>query len=236
MPSAPTRPMRAGPLRIASSGRHPPPHLVLNGCRAFGNRLGPDEATALPAATRWISSTAGKARLARPLDFLVVADHSDNMGFFPDLFAGSPTILADPTGRSGMTMFKRATVWRPPLRSLTRSPWQVSREDHVLAEQQDVSVGLGQDDDAAEKYNEPGRFTAFIGYEWTSQVPPGQNLHRVVIYRDDADKARQTVPRRPMRPRAAPTRKTSGSSSSSMKTRPAERSSLSPTTATCRTA
>ena len=62
---------------------------------AFGARLTPEDAYRFARGEEVASSTAGPARLARPLDFLVVADHSDNMGFFPALFAGNPDILAE---------------------------------------------------------------------------------------------------------------------------------------------
>lgn len=162
---------------------------------AFGNRLGLEEAYRFARGDEVKSTTAGRARLARPLDFLVIADHSDNMGFFPDLNAADPNILRDPKGKEwyekiqkgqGMEValeiidsfsrgeFPEALMYWPDTK-MYRSSWEKTIE-------------------AAEKYNEPGKFTAFIGYEWTSQVPPGQNLHRVVVYRDGAEFARQTVP------------------------------------------
>ena len=73
---------------------------------AFGARLGPRDAYRFAKGEQVMSNTGQPVRLSRPLDFLVVADHSDNMGFFPDLFAGKANMLADPTGRKWYDMIK----------------------------------------------------------------------------------------------------------------------------------
>src|SRR5512147_2859462 len=55
---------------------------------AFGARLGPREAYRFARGEELLSNTGLPVKLSRPLDFLVVADHSDGMGFFPQLMGG----------------------------------------------------------------------------------------------------------------------------------------------------
>jgi hypothetical protein len=73
---------------------------------AFGARLAPKDAYRFARGEQVTASSGQPVKLSRPLDFLVVADHSDNMGFFPDLFAGKPDLLADPTGRKWYDMMQ----------------------------------------------------------------------------------------------------------------------------------
>jgi Protein of unknown function (DUF3604) len=161
---------------------------------AFGARIGPRDAYRFARGEEITASSNQPVKLSRPLDFLVVADHSDNMGFFPDLFAGKSELLAHPTGRKWYDMiqsgkgaeaaidiivsfsqgtFPKEIMYNPGTRAY-RAAWQ-----ETVA--------------AAERYNEPGRFTAFIGFEWTSNTG-GNNLHRNVIFRDNGDKASQVEP------------------------------------------
>ncbi len=162
---------------------------------AFGARMGPEDAYRFARGEEVDSATAGRARLARPLDFLVVADHSDNMGWFPDLFSGSPRLLADPTGREWYNKVREGKGMEVALAVIDSfSRGEFPEAMMYYPHTKPYKEAWGRTIDAAEKYNDPGQFTAFIGYEWTSQVPPGQNLHRVVIYRDNGDKASQTVP------------------------------------------
>jgi hypothetical protein len=166
---------------------------------AFGCRLGPKEAYRFARGEEITSSTGQRVKLSRPLDFLVVADHSDGFGFFPTLMAGDPVLLATPQGRkwydqinSGhgaeaamdiiMSFGKGQLPKGFPLPGTTayRSAWQ-----EIIK--------------AAEAYNDPNRFTAFIGFEWTSNTG-GNNLHRNVIFRENGAKAGLVEPFTTMKP------------------------------------
>ena len=156
----------------------------------IGNRLGPDEAYRFAKGEEVTSSIGVRARLARPLDFLVVTDHAENLGLAPMIAESNPDLLKTAFGRKVHDLVKGGkpgeayATWggamaagNDPLKgqdALTRSIWARVTE-------------------AAERHNQPGRFTAFIGFEWTSS-PGGNNLHRNIIFRDGKDKADQILP------------------------------------------
>ena len=160
---------------------------------AFGNRLGIEEAYRFARGEELVSSTGMPVRLARPLDYLVVADHSDNMGFFPDLLAGKPSILADPKGKEWYDRIQAGDGVAVALELI--GLFSQGRFPEALAYTPDSPLyksAWQETIDTAERFNDPGNFTAFIGFEWTSLIN-GANMHRVVIYKDDAAKASQML-------------------------------------------
>jgi hypothetical protein len=167
---------------------------------AFGARLTPSDAYRFAMGNEVKSSTGQPVKLSRPLDFLVVADHSDNMGFFPDLLAGKPAILADPMGRRWHDMIQSGKGGEAAIEIIMAFSHGKLPADLVYTpDSRPYHDAWKATIDAAEQANQPGRFTAFIGYEWTSNTG-GNNLHRNVIYRDGADIARQMVPYTTLKP------------------------------------
>jgi len=161
---------------------------------AFGARLSPRDAYRFAHGEEVTSSTGQPVKLSRPLDFLVVADHSDNMGFFPDLFAGKPEVLADPTGRKWYDLIQSGNGQQAAMEIIVSFSQGTFPQDLMYFPGTRAYRGAWQETiAAAEQYNHPGRFTAFIGYEWTSNTG-GNNLHRNVIFRDNGDKASQVEP------------------------------------------
>jgi hypothetical protein len=161
---------------------------------AFGARLTPRDAFRFGMGEEVVSSTGIPVRLSRPLDFVVVTDHSDNMGMFGDLLAGKPNILAVAQGKSWYDMIKGGKGADAAVQIIQAfSTGKMPKELVYLPGNPGYTSAWLDNIKAAEEYNSPGRFTAFIGYEWTSNTN-GMNLHRNVIFRDNGDKARQVEP------------------------------------------
>jgi hypothetical protein len=164
----------------------------------FGARLGLEDAYRFARGEEVMASSGQPVRLGRPLDWLVIADHSDGMGFFNDMAAGKADIIKYEQGKrwfEGLQAGGDASVAAALDLITTFSQGKINPE--MMAE---YSPGgkvyrsiWERVVKAAEDFNDPGHFTALIGFEWTSLVT-GNNLHRNVIFREGAEKAGQVVP------------------------------------------
>jgi len=170
----------------------------------FGNTTGPDTAYRLARGEQVTSSTGQPVKLSRPLDFLAVTDHSDLMGIATDIQRGAPNILAVPKGKEWAEGFAKGGQAAGEAAFDLITHFSQGTIPKVLLDQYSPGSAIYNSVwdkivEAAEQYNEPGRFTAFIGFEWTS-VPKGFNLHRNVILRDGGNRAGQVVPMTTMAP------------------------------------
>jgi hypothetical protein len=146
-----------------------------------GTKLGLDEAYRFARGETVTSNSGQQAALKRPLDFLVVADHSENLGLAQGLEASNPELLKSSLGQELHDLLK-AGKGREAFYLLVQ--WMAKGNEALVSNDAYMTSVWEMNNTVAERYNNPGTFTSLIGYEWTSQ-PGGGNLHRVVIFRDD---------------------------------------------------
>jgi hypothetical protein len=159
---------------------------------AFGAKLGPKEAYRFARGEELVSNTGQPVKLSRPLDFLVVADHSDGMGFYPLLMSGDPTLLATVQGRKWYDQIRGGKGAEAAMDIIASFGKAQFPDGYPLPGTPSYRNAWQETIKAAEAYNEPGRFTAFIGYEWTSGGP--NNLHRNVVFRGNGAQANLVEP------------------------------------------
>ncbi|MFD0979988.1 DUF3604 domain-containing protein [Tropicimonas aquimaris] len=152
----------------------------------------PDDAFLFAKGEEVISSNGIPARLQRPLDWLVVTDHAENLGI-PAALAAEDPVLTDTEWGAQL-----AEIAAPGTEESMVASYEFWMQATFKGEDPLAGTPFGQSmwekaTEAAERHNDPGAFTAFIGFEWTSQ-PNGSNMHRNIIYRDGKDLADQKVP------------------------------------------
>jgi len=156
----------------------------------IGNRLGPEEAYRFARGEIVTSSSGVRSRLQRPLDFLVAADHAENLGLAPMIEERNPDLLKLAFGKRIAQMVYDGnygdayTLWGQGM---------TTRQDPLQGQDDLTRTMWERLTSAAEQFNEPGKFTALIGFEWSSS-PGGNNLHRNVIFRDGKAEADQIIP------------------------------------------
>ena len=154
-------------------------------------RLGQEDAFRFARGEEVTITHGLRAKLSRPLDFLVISDHAEMYGLMPQLLKGDQEILSTEKGKRWYEMLKGGDADQA-FKAAMEIVDSLSKKEPPINSEKTVKHAWRAYTGLADKYNEPGRFTALIGYEWTAIG--GYNLHRNVIFRGDASEANRTLP------------------------------------------
>jgi len=161
--------------------------------RGFGATVGPDVAFKFARGEEVTTSTGLRFKLSRPLDWLVVSDHSDGMGAMNEIIKGNPNLMKDAKVREWNKQFNAGgdDAFNATMDVIDR--FSQGKMPKVVMDPAFAKTIWEGYLDITNEYNDPGTFTTIIGYEWTS-TENGNNLHRNVLYRDNEDKAAMMLP------------------------------------------
>ena len=150
----------------------------------------PDKAYQFARGDEMISQTGQRVKLGRPLDFLVLADHGEFLGLMASIDSEDPVLMKNSLFRhwqksrgKGDYTEVNASFVKFIMGEISAAPVPVKFIRSVWEDYAKI----------ADRYYQPGKFTTFIGYEWTSQ-PDGKNLHRNIVFMDDASKVTKILP------------------------------------------
>ena len=152
-----------------------------------GATLDPDAAYRVSRGEEVMSHLGWRVKLNRPLDFLVVADHAENLGLADFIRRSDPIILANETGKRWHDLNKAGNGYDAFLEWVRAGSTDLINEPRMMEAVWERVV------ENADRYYQPGVFTTFHGFEWTSH-PDGNNMHRVVIFRNGGDRTGQVLP------------------------------------------
>jgi hypothetical protein len=157
----------------------------------IGTSLDIHDAFRVARGERILSNTGQPVQLIRPLDFLAVTEHAELNGLATGLQTSDPLLLEDEWGRWVYDRFSEGPEGRM---EAFQDIIQRSLSGENPFSNDDLSRSIWEDSVyVADEYNDPGTFTALMGFEWSS-TPSGDNLHRVVLFREGADKTSRTLP------------------------------------------
>ena len=168
----------------------------------MGNRTTPETAYRFAKGEEVTSTGGERVRLRRPLDFIMISDHAENIGILPRLIAGDEQLLAGPDGPAAVAFFAEAPPLDRVLNARDLEAFKTLSETLMQGKAAALNGEHGIDEafrrqvwhaviEVAERHNDPGTFTTFAGYGYSSNPPM---LHRNVLFAGGPESTRQTMP------------------------------------------